>query len=434
MENMTPNTFTVKKFYFLDYFYILLLSVKMEESYDRILDRFIALKKEYSLGESKYKKISIDRIAVSRNQLVTFEYTFNQVVSEALTYGLIKKTSESHDVLRKPSLLITKLGIEALNLYSTSKKEFNLFIFQKMESKNLAFYNLLKLCYNDNSSKNGLLVFPIYSGLKLGFEKSTFTTVKQVYEYSKTLRERLEKDLERYDKSKSINLADKESELLRKLCDDGFISENKDAPFDAKSKYNALLSRFRKFWLSYILQSIYNYEYSFDTFNIWVERAKQLGILHTTEFFPDFNNFSGRIVYPTSVITPHTNNNDFREIYRYQNNDALYLYEPIWNTFQDSFIKQLHAEYYNISQIRKTHFINLLDLKERVCFKLRIASSIFDDFLERTYMLNLNGSLNKMQISLEADKLPQETNAMYLRREPVMINGKYKNIIAINYK
>ena len=31
------------------------------------------------------------------------------------------------------------------------------------------------------------------------------------------------------------------------------------------------------------------------------------------------------------------------------------------------------------------------------------------------------------------DRLPYETNAMYLKREPVLINGKLKNIIAINY-
>ncbi|WP_032560160.1 hypothetical protein, partial [Bacteroides fragilis] len=81
---------------------------------------------------------------------------------------------------------------------------------------------------------------------------------------------------------------------------------------------------------------------------------------------------------------------------------------------------------------RKTHFINLLDLKERVCFKKRIPGFIFDDFLEKTYLMNLKGEI-RVKISLEADKLPQETNAMYLKREPILVNGKYKNIISINY-
>ncbi|EXZ22228.1 hypothetical protein M086_4043 [Bacteroides fragilis str. S13 L11] len=46
--------------------------------------------------------------------------------------------------------------------------------------------------------------------------------------------------------------------------------------------------------------------------------------------------------------------------------------------------------------------------------------------------MNLKGEI-RVKISLEADKLPQETNAMYLKREPILVNGKYKNIISINY-
>jgi hypothetical protein len=33
---------------------------------------------------------------------------------------------------------------------------------------------------------------------------------------------------------------------------------------------------------------------------------------------------------------------------------------------------------------------------------------------------------------MEVDKLPEETKAMYLTKEPVMIDGKYRNIIAID--
>jgi hypothetical protein len=35
---------------------------------------------------------------------------------------------------------------------------------------------------------------------------------------------------------------------------------------------------------------------------------------------------------------------------------------------------------------------------------------------------------------LEADKLPIENKLEYIHREPVMIEGKYRNIIAIDYK
>lgn len=429
--NSTP-TF-VKKFYFLDYFYILLKSVESQSHYEYILQEFIILKNKYSLGESKYKKLTIDEDVLTHKQMVKFEYTFKQVLSESLEYDLVErsfppnKTSEND----KDSLIhITRFGEKVLKDYEEKGKQtFNFSILSKMEKKSFAFYQLLKLCYDENNSKNGLLIFPIYSGLKLNFDKSSFVTNKQVLEYSRALRLKLENDIKTYTKKTVVSLVEEEDILINKLKSDKIITEYINQSFDS-DKYNALLSRFRKYWLNYFLKNIYGYEYSFDTFNIWVERAKQIGILHTTEFFPDF---SGRIIYPTSIITRNTNNKDFFEAFAYETGEFLYIHEPQWDIFQEPFIKTLQEEYYVLQSSKKTHFINLLDLKERVCFKLKISGFTFDKFLEQTYLLNLQSKLNKIQISLEADKLPQETNAMYLKREPVLINGKLKNIIAINY-
>ena len=84
-----------------------------------------------------------------------------------------------------------------------------------MEDKHKAFYDIVKLCYNDRSLKNGLLIFPIYSGLKLGFDKSTFTTNQHVLDYSKELMRRLEVDIKDYT-NKEISLNDAEERLILK--------------------------------------------------------------------------------------------------------------------------------------------------------------------------------------------------------------------------
>jgi hypothetical protein len=61
---------------------------------------------------------------------------------------------------------------------------------------------------------------------------------------------------------------------------------------------------------------------------------------------------------------------------------------------------------------------------------MKIPEYLFDQFLEEAYKLNLRGQLG-IGISLEVDRLPEETQALYLAREPVMVEGKYRNIIAI---
>lgn len=444
---ISPTPHLVKKFYFLDYFYILLKSVKNYSSQFEIFESFKILKKEYLLGESKYKKLSIDdETELSKKQLDKFFYTFEQVVSESLEYGLIEKEAHSQKLRalpprrqsaktklqleRKKSIFLTEVGENALHKYEISKFDFNLFMLDLMEKKHHSFYELIKLCYSDNKLKNGLMIFPIYSGLKLGIEKSSFNTHGHVIDYSKALIRQFENDIKVYT-NKNISLIEQEQILIGKLKSDNIIGENRNDKFDS-SKYNATLSRFRKYWLNYFLKSIYNYPYSFSTFSLWIERAKQCGVLNTTEFFPDF---SGRIVYPTSVILSNTKSKDFLNVFKYQTDECLFIHKPLWSeeNNQDDFVKTLLDEYLIFQKIRKTHFVNLADLKERVCFRSRLPGFVFDEFLEKSYQLNLKGEL-RIQISLEADRLPQETNAMYLRREPILVNGKYKNIIAINYR
>ena len=440
---VTSSSNLVKKFYLLEYFLILLRSVESYADQDDIFESFKMLKKEYQLGESKYKKISNEEEdKPTKSQNVKFRYTFEQVLHEAINYNLIvKRDFPEYTYIRKKNrrniveyertkkVFLTQNGENALIEYCKSKFHFNVFLFKLMEDKHKAFYEIVKLCHNDRSLKNGLLIFPIYSGLKLGFDKSTFTTNKHVLDYSKALIKQLEFDIKDYT-NKKISLSDAEIKLISKLKQDKIVTGNPADRFQPQL-YNAALSRFRKYWLSYFLNNIYGYKYSFSTFSIWIERAKQIGIIHTTEFFPDF---SGRLVFPTSVIHTQINNSDFERIFDYSTGEALCIHKPQWGNLnnQGEFVKVLQEEFLFLQKTRKTHFINLLDLKERVCFKKRIPGFVFDDFLEKTYIMNLKGEI-RVKVSLEADKLPKETSAMYLKREPILVNGTYKNIISINY-
>lgn len=419
-----------KKFYFFDYFYILLRSAASHSNRDAIFDSFKNLKQEFSLGESKYKKLTDENEHLNTKKIGKYKYTFNEVISESINYNLI--------YIDENKILITKKGYEALEKYNINKFEFNKYIFHLMENKLFVFRSLIDTCYNSNKSKGGLLILPIYSPRKLGFDKSLMTKNKHILEYSYCLKNKLTEDLKKYvgvDK----NLRKYEKILIDKLVDDGLVTRNPVEDYNQRL-YNKITMRFRKFWLNYFLRHVYNYPHSFATFNIWVERGKQLGLIHTTEFYPDFD---GRLVYPTSLIIDKTRNKDFELMFEYPDNKKLYMHKPDWDgkkirgasKAQESFINALVESYFDIRKSRRTHFIRLPDLREKVCYKMRIPSFVFDDFLEKIYIMNLKGEVDlKVQISLEADRLPQETNAIYLRREPVLINGKYKNIIAIDYK
>ncbi|MBU2929277.1 hypothetical protein [Winogradskyella psychrotolerans] len=421
--NITESTPQgVKKFYFLDYFLILLQSCNISDDPQKIFTVFKTLKEKERLGESKYKKLIIDDSEeLSDSQVARYKYTFKQVISESLSCGLLNE--------KEHLLSLTKKGRNTLNIGLRDKRAFYDVILKILEKKYSAFYHLIKLCYEQNSSKNGLLIFPIYSPRKLGFDKKEMKTNNHLIKYSNKLRVTLEKDIEKF-LSVKMSLKEPEKELIKKLIDDDIlVSGDLDNLFNSL-KYNAIIGRFRKFWLNYFLNEIYEYPFSFTTFNIWVERGKQLGVIHTTEFYP---NFDGRLVYPTSIIVEDNKNNDLVKAYDYGQGEFLFIHKPKWKNNKNKFIDTLHNSYFDLKNNKRTNFIRISDLREKVCYKLKLPTFIFNNFLQETYNESLKGE-TKIQISLEADRLPQETSAMYLKREPVIINNQQKNIIAIDYK
>jgi hypothetical protein len=164
------------------------------------------------------------------------------------------------------------------------------------------------------------------------------------------------------------------------------------------------------------------------SFDIWTYRGKQMGIIHATEFHP---NFFGKIVYPLSVISKSVESRDFTQLYQYSDGNSIFIHKPKWDDNQEKFVETIVEAYYDLRRTYRSYFINLAALREIVCLNMKISDKIFEDFMSRTYRLNLAGKL-QIRISLEVDRLPEETNAIYLKREPIMVDRKYRNIIAID--
>lgn len=408
---------SVKKFYFLEYFYVLLKSVESYSNQERVFDSFKILKQKHQLGESKYKKLAFEK-----EKMLRYRYTFEQLTNEAVDYGLIT-------IGENENLFLTEKGEQILLEYEEKRTfEFNRSLFYLMEQKYYAFHYLVNFCYKANKKRSGLLIFPNYSPLKLHFERTDIKTTADIIKYSESLVKKLQEDIKEYlDQTK--DLTSQNNNLINRLIKAELLPENKSEHFDDK-RYNVLIKRIRDFWLSYFLKDIYGYEYSFSTFDIWTYRGKQVGIIHVTAFYPGFN---GIIVYPTSVILNSRASKDFERIFEYSNGDYLYIHRPSWGDerTQEKFVESLTNAYFDIRKSNRSYFVNLADLRELVCYNMKISQQLFDEFLEKAYRLNLVGQL-KVNISLEADKLPQETSAMYLKREPVMVDGRYRNIIAID--
>ena len=420
-KTVTSKPQSVKRFYFFEYFYILLKSIQSYSSANEIFDYFMLLKHDFNLGESKYKKLTIDD-NFTPTRMVRYRYTFDQVVSEAFDYKLIRKSGR-----KSSDFFLTDLGEAALKLVKQDNLvEFNKYMFNLMEDKYHAFYYLLNTCYEANPEKYGLLIFPIYSPSLLGIERRSIKSSRDIVRYLDLLQRRMEQDIKLH-LGKNLSLEKNNKELINKLINAELMSKDYSESFN-DAKFAAIVRRVRDFWIAYFLK-LYGYQHSNTSFEIWAYRGKQVGVLHATEFYPNFN---GKIVYPLSILSASANSSDFKRLFTYPDNNRLFVHEPSWSSIEEKFIDALFNAYFDVRESARSYFVNLLSVREIVCYRMKISEYFFDEFLGDAYKLSLNQKLKRIRISLEVDKLPEETNAIYLKRTPVMVDDRYRNIIAID--
>jgi len=427
-ETTKISSLPSRKFYFLDYFFILLSSVEKNKIKDEAFGAFKILKQEYRLGESKYKKLEeVENPTLYQQK--RYRYTFEKVMDECKEYGLL---IEEEDL----AIHLTQEGKRLLHQYRTEGiRAFNLSVFELMENAHKAFRTLVEFLYKANPKRSGMLVFPHYSPLALKFSRRDIQTTKDLTLYMESLVKKLQGDIKRYLKL-NVHLMKENQVLLKKIVNDGLLRESPSGRFDPKD-YNKITKRIRDFWLTYFLQKIYNCPYSMTSFDLWGYRARQIGVIQATESHPFVH---GKLVYPTSVVLDAVHSDDFSEIYRYSDGKRLFVHKPVvggeeespyGNKFIDTFVHTLVRGYFDLRREVRYNFINLVSLREIVCLRLKISMHTFEEKLNEIYRLNLSGRLS-IRISLEVDKLPEETSAMYMKHEPVMVDGSYRNIIAID--
>lgn len=407
---------TPRKFYFIEYFYILLSCLKSAESVDKAFDNFRLRKEELGLGESKFRTRVQKKSQLTSRQLERYRYTFNQVLDEARDYGLVRDAN-AHYVLSND-------GEELIASFHTSA--FRLKLLELMERKHNAFGYLVTQMYRLNQKNGGLIVFPLYSPLELGIQKKEIKCADGIREYGRNLRQRITTDL-RSLMDIEADLPDANEIVLPKLKSENRLPPEDKAPFKSED-YTAIISRYRKFWFSYLLKSVYGFTTSESAFEIWAYRGKQLGTMNVTESYPSLE---GRIVYPTSLVSAGSQSSDFVNAFSYSDGYSLKLHEPKISTFLDTFLSRLTEAYVSQRRSAKSYFTSLFMVREIVCLKCRISESHFQLFLNEAYERSLKNQLG-IRISLEVDRTPEEMNPTYLRREPVLVRSQAYNIIGLD--
>lgn len=413
-----------KRFYFIEYYALLLGAIDKFSALSQAQTEFIYQKNLNYLGLSRYRKIStnVDEgvLIKSKDQ---YEYTFSQVLLECKNFNLLYEDKDTKKIT------LTDDGMKLLRAYQQDKIQYKELLLQLMERKYNAFSYLINKFYDISPQKSGLIIFPNYSPTDLGFIKSEFTNVRIVKEYIQKYEQKIIDDVKKYI-NQSYQVQNEYEELLFELKNKQYITDNSIDPFKLKN-YNAVVRKTQVFWRNRLLK-FYGINSRWQSFEIWIYRAKQLGLLNTTPFYPDF---LGQIIYPVSVITKNElkNKKYYDLVLKNKNGTYLYKRNVPWNLIENDFYDELWNVYSELKKRNRVNFLSLHNIKEIVCYDLKISYEQFSEFLSNAYRKSLKGNTS-YTISLEADKLPEETNAIYIKREPIFINGKNRNIISLSYR
>jgi hypothetical protein len=175
-----------------------------------------------------------------------------------------------------------------------------------------------------------------------------------------------------------------------------------------------------KHWLHPLLPRTYSY---------WCTRLEELGLLNYTDYNPLIH---GRLIYPVSTYSNKGDSSDFRVISGVTNieGNTLKLFRPRWNSFKDIFIATLFEEYIKIYRKTKSMYISIQDLRDEVCRVLKLATYLFDTFLETLIDSSVIGK-SYLRISLETDIREDQRSRTQMSRRPVYVNKKLVSLISI---
>ena len=169
-------------------------------------------------------------------------------------------------------------------------------------------------------------------------------------------------------------------------------------------------------------------------FRAWCPRLDALEFIFYTDWHPSI---SGRLLFPCGAFRERAETPPFEVLSEISDprGRPLCLYQPTWEYLKGQFINILLDSYGHLSQRVGALYLSLLDVRDEVCRRLRLSSTIFDNLLETAYRELIRENViigERVSISLESDIRPEQRSGYGMLRRPVYINGVPHSLIAIS--
>ena len=158
-------------------------------------------------------------------------------------------------------------------------------------------------------------------------------------------------------------------------------------------------------------------------FEIYCSRGSTLGLLNYTD---RLDGTFGRVVYATSW-TAAASVPEWIKPASLTPLDAgpetYLLHTPSWSRIKSRFLSEIVRGYERLNTQKRSLYVVIADLRDIVCYQLRLSDAQFDRFLTKMYHDSMQGKLTTVRVSLEADEVKEVRGAQSTKRNPVYLGG-----------
>lgn len=150
-------------------------------------------------------------------------------------------------------------------------------------------------------------------------------------------------------------------------------------------------------------------------FDVWLDRLFFLWLVNYSPSFPLFN---GSIIYPTCTFKEPSDSRREYEHYVLSNGDSIFVNKLYWERDGLKFSETLKMAYAKLNSLQGISYIKIADIRDMVCYKLKIHDTIFDDFLKNSFKESNKGTY-PLRISLDSDIYPGRE---HWKRAPLLLS------------
>lgn len=162
-------------------------------------------------------------------------------------------------------------------------------------------------------------------------------------------------------------------------------------------------------------------------FEIFCSRGSTLGLLNYTD---RLEGAFGRVVYPTSwtsagaipswiaptaIVTLDVQSGD--EHFQH------FVHSPNWSGIKAKFLREITSAYDRLNKQKRSLYVQVADLRDMVCYSLRMSDRQFDRFLAHVFHETMQGKIESIRISLEADEIKEVRGSQTTKRNPLYLGA-----------